>query len=380
MPVSGGGYAGDGFWEPQFTVANDGALVMFWSDETDSCCSQKISQIRTYNGTTWQDRGNAVASNTQADRPGMAVVSKLGSGTFFMSYEICGPGNCNVYSRTSKDGWNFGTPSNLGTLVQTTSGQYFKHSPTNAWSPSVLSSNGAILLVGQQLFDSTGAVDPNGGSVLFANQSSDGSGQWYTIAAPVAVSNPTNNYCPNYSTALLPAADGSSIMELASSPNGSGQCVSYYASESWNNIPSTGSQSTYVLVNQHPGFCLDDDQGGATNATPAILSTCSGSSNQNWAILPAGGAYFTIQNTTTELCLDDAGGSSTPGNEVVLWTCTLANANQKWRFMDLGNGQYTIQNQASGLNLDDTGGSMTSGTQLEIWIDNSLDAQRWILK
>jgi frataxin-like iron-binding protein CyaY len=376
MPVSGAGYAGDGFWEPQFTVANDGALVMFWSDETDPCCSQKISQIRTYNGTTWQDRSNAVASNTQADRPGMAVVTKLPSGTFFMSYEICGPGNCNVYSRTSTDGWNFGTPSNLGTLVQTASGQYFRHAPTNVWSPSVLGINGALLLVGQQMFDSTGAVDPNGGSQMFVNLSSDGSGPWYTIAAPVKVPNPADNYCPNYSTALLPAADGSSIFELASGYNNNNQCVSFTGSESWNNLPTDGTY--YSLKNQHSNSCLG---GGATSSSPAVQTTCTDSNgvlDQYWQVRSQGRGWFTLESNKS-LCLDNPGGSNTPGNKVVVWTCTGNNTNQNWQFRDLANGQFTIWNQAAQLPLDDTGGSTVPGTQLEIWIDNSLDAEHWVI-
>ncbi len=47
-----GGDGSHGLWEPEFEVANDGTLVMFWSDETDACCSQKLAQIRTYNGSS----------------------------------------------------------------------------------------------------------------------------------------------------------------------------------------------------------------------------------------------------------------------------------------------------------------------------------------
>ena len=377
MPVSGGGYVGHGFWEPQFTVANDGALVMFWSDETDSCCSQKISQIRTYNGTTWQDRTNTVASGIQADRPGMAVVTKLPSGVYFMSYELCGPASCTVFYRTSTDGWNFGTPGDTGTKVQTASGQYFEHAPTNVWSPSVLGINGALLLMGQQMFDSTGAVDPNGGSQMFVNLSSDGSGPWYTIAAPVTVPNPTDNYCPNYSTALLPATDGSNILELASAYNSNNQCVGYYASERWNNLPT--DKSTYALQNVHAGLYLTT----GTDKNPAVLAAnLTGSiagPAQEWQVQSQGRGWFKLQNAGSGLCLDNAGGSSTPKNPVVLWDCTANDTNQNWQFMDLANGQYKLLNQAGQLPLDDTGGSTAAGTAVTIWLDNSLDAQHWIL-
>lgn len=376
-PVIGGDNS-HGLWEPQFSVANDGALAMFWSDETDPCCSQKLAQIRSYNGSTWQNQTNTVASTIQSDRPGMAVVTKLPSGIFFMSYELCGPAACTVFYRTSTDGWNYGDPANTGTKIQTTAGQYFEHAPANTWSPSVISSNGAILLVGQVMFESNGSVSSQNGQVLFANLSSDGSGPWYTIQAPVQVPNAYDNYCPNYSSALLPATDGSSILELASAYNSSNACVSYFASESWNNLPTDGS--THVFVNQQAQMCLDDYGWGTTNNTEADLWDCTGATVQNWSVHNLGNGYFSIQNQYSGLCVDNTGGSTSPGNLVTLWGC-VGNNNQSWLFMDLGNGQYKLQNKASGnLMLDDTGGSTTHGTQLQIWTDNGLPPQHWVLR
>ena len=67
---------------------------------------------------TWRDSSDAVASTVQSDRPGMIVVSNLPSGSYFMSYEICGDPvtgpECAAYYRTSRDGWNYGPPSDLG--------------------------------------------------------------------------------------------------------------------------------------------------------------------------------------------------------------------------------------------------------------------------
>jgi hypothetical protein len=376
-PVSGGD-SSHGLWEPQFTVASDGALVMFWSDETDSCCSQKLAQIRTYNGVAWQNKSNTVASTVQGDRPGMAVVTKLPSGTYFMSYELCGPAACTVFYRTSTDGWNYGSASNTGTRIQTAFGQYFEHAPTNVWSPAVVSGNGALLLVGQVLYESGGAVSSQNGKVLFVNTSSDGSGPWYTIAAPVQVPTAYDNYCPNYSSALLPAADGSSILELASDYNSSNQCVTYFAKESWSRLPADGS--THQFINQQAGLCLDDYGWGTTNNTSADLWTCSGLAVQQWITHSLGSGYFSIQNVYSGLCVDDTGGSTSPGNLVTLWGC-VGNYNQSWLFMDLGNGQYKLMNRASGtLMLDDTGGSTSPGTQLQIWTDNGLAPQHWVLQ
>jgi hypothetical protein len=224
-----------GLWEPEFEVAADGALVMLWSDETDPCCSQKLAQIRTYNGTTWKDQTNTVASPVKIDRPGMVVVTKLPSGTYFMSYEVCGSAACTVFYRTSADGWDWGIASNTGTAVKSTTGQWFEHAPTNAWSKSSKSGNGAILLIGQMLYQPNGTVDPDNGKVIFVNYSADGSGPWSTIKSPVEVPTAYDNYCPNYSSSLLPSTNGKSLLELASDYDSSGVCLTYFNTVAWSN-------------------------------------------------------------------------------------------------------------------------------------------------
>jgi len=377
-PVSGGDPT-HGLWEPQFTVATDGALVIFWSDETDPCCSQKLAQSRTYDGENWEAPSNTVASLIQADRPGMAVVTHLPSGLYFMSYELCGPASCTVFYRTSTDGWNFGAPDNTGTKVQTASGQYFEHAPTSTWSPSVISNNGSILLVGQVLYEADGSVSANNGKLLFVNNTADGSGPWYTITAPVQVPGAYDNYCPNYASPLLPSLDGTAILEMASDyDTSSGLCMTYFASERWNSLPVDGA--TYTFVNQQNNLCLDDLGWGTTNNTVADEWNCTSLAVQQWTTHALGAGYFSLQNVYSGLCVDDNGASTTPGNLITLWGCT-GSPSQSWLFMDLGSGQFKLQNRASGsLILDDTGGSSTPGTQLEVWTDNGLPPQHWLLQ
>jgi len=375
-----GGSPTTGLWEPEFEIASDGGLVLFWSDETDPCCSQKLAQKRTYNGTTWVNQQNTVASNAFVDRPGMAVVTKLPSGSYFMTYEICGGGNCTAFFRTSTDGWNFGTPSVLGTKIQTPSGQYFEHAPTNTWSPSVLSSNGAILVVGQVYLDSNGADDPQNGQVILENFSSDGnSGNWYPISAPVPVPSPYDNFCPNYSSALLPATDGSSILELTSAYNSSGACEGYFATETFNNLPVDGSTHAFRNLGSNT-LCIDDYGWGTANDTEADLWTCTGSIIQEWTVHSKGSGLFSLSNAQTGLCLDNTGGLQTPQNPTTLWGCAN-NSNQNWLFMDRGNAVYQLMNQASGsLMLDDWEASTTPGTQLEVFTSNGSPAQRYVLQ
>ena len=201
---------------------------MFVSDETDPCCSQKLVQMRTRDLVTWSPKQDTVAGRSQADRPGMAIVSQLPNGTYFMSYEVCGPAtHCQVYSRTSTDGWNFGDPTSFGTKAVTTTGQYLAHAPGSLYDPA----SRQILLIGQVLYEADGTVSQGNGRLIFTNRSSDGSGPWKTIPAPVEIPAAYDNYCPNYSSALMPVPDG--LLELASDYDASHHCTSYFATRSF---------------------------------------------------------------------------------------------------------------------------------------------------
>ncbi len=237
-PVMGRGEKGSGgLWEPEFSVARDGSLVMFWSDETYLCCSQKLSKIRTSDGVTWRDSSDVVATAVSADRPGMIVVSTLPTGVYFMSYEICGDPltghKCAAYYRISRDGWNYGPASYPGARIENAQGQYFEHAPANIWSPSPLSPNGVIVVVGQVLHNADNSVAQQNGTVLFVNPLLDGSGPWSTIQAPVEVTHSYDNPCPNYSSALLPVQDGTALLELATDFHALNQCGAYFTTKSW---------------------------------------------------------------------------------------------------------------------------------------------------
>jgi hypothetical protein len=230
----------DGLWEPDFEVSADGALVMFWSDETDPCCSQKLSQVRTFDGSHWQDRRDTVALANRAARPGMAVVSKTPSGTYFMTYELCGTANCDVMYRTSRDGWNFGPVTNSGKKIITKSGRYFEHAPRNIWfglgRGSDAAGAGELVVIGQVLHEANGSISPQDGEIIFRNSSQDGAGEWTSAPAPVKVANAASgpyNVCQNYSSSLLPVHDGRGLLELASDWNDQHLCTSFFGSESF---------------------------------------------------------------------------------------------------------------------------------------------------
>lgn len=219
-----------GLWEPEFSVDAEGNLVCHYSDETDGVHSQKLVAARTSDGLTWTGHHDTLASGLNSDRPGMAVVRRLPSGTYFMSYEICaaaGQYACVVHYRTSPDGWNWGSPTDLGIRPETADGKYFKHAPTVAWAPEPGNPQGKLLLVGQVMYNRDGSVAAGSGKTVWTNSAS-GNGAWREIAAPVAVSFTTVDFCPNYSSALLPSADGAQVLEVATDWDG-GVCKPYFA-------------------------------------------------------------------------------------------------------------------------------------------------------
>ncbi|MCM2416482.1 hypothetical protein [Streptomyces sp. RKAG290] len=160
----------------------------------------------------------------------MAVVRKLPNGTYVMTYEICTPGGqyaCVVHYRTSADGWDWGDPAYLGIRPETPDGQYFRHAPTLAWSPLAGSPQGRLFLIGQELVDAGGSRVAGSGRTVWVNDNG-AAGAWRAIAAPVTVESTKVDFCPNYSSALLPSADGSRLFEIATDWNGS-VCTPYFA-------------------------------------------------------------------------------------------------------------------------------------------------------
>lgn len=219
-----------GLWEPEFSVDAQGNLVCHYSDETDGTHSQKLVAARSSDGVTWTGHHDTVASALASDRPGMAVVRRLPDGSFFMSYEICaaaGQYQCVVHYRTSPDGWDWGDPTYLGIRPETADGKYFKHAPTVAWAPEAGNPRGKLLLVGQVMYNRDGTVAAGSGRTIWTN-SAGGSGAWREVAAPVAVGSTTVDYCPNYSSALLPSTDGTRVLEIATDYDGT-VCKPYFA-------------------------------------------------------------------------------------------------------------------------------------------------------
>lgn len=219
-------------WEPSLSVSADGQLVAFYSDETDSLNhSQRLVQVRSPDGVHWVNKADTVVSDVRSVRPGMATVIQLPDGTYFMTYEICNTDlvhPCLAYSRKSADGWNYGDPRFLGTMVRTAGDDgYTQHAPYPVWSPGP-GPRGTILLSGQMVSSVDGRMTRDSGKVMLANDDM-GNGRWYKLPTPIAIDDVVDAPCKNYSSALLPATDGKTVLEAATDLD-NGVCRSYLAS------------------------------------------------------------------------------------------------------------------------------------------------------
>ncbi|MFE1025739.1 RICIN domain-containing protein [Streptomyces sp. NPDC058818] len=373
-----------GLWEPEFSVADDGALVCHYADETDPGHSQKLVAARSYDGVHWEGHHNTVASGWSADRPGMPVVRKLPNGTYFMSYEICNPGGqyqCVVHFRTSADGWDWGDPTALGFRPETVDGKYFRAAPTIAWAPSPDGApNGRLLLIGQRLLDRDGTPAADSGRTILVN-TENGSGPWYEIESPVAVPNPEVNYCQNYSSPLLPSADGRRVLQIATDFDGT-TCRAYYGT---GGLAGTGDAAgivdgtLYRLVNANSGHCLDVAGDSRSAGGNVQQWSCNGMGPQDWRLRARDGGHFTLTGRNSGHCLDVENGSAVPGTNVRQWYCNGSSA-QDWRLENVGRGYYRLIARSSGQCLDVAEGSREPGGNVQQWTCNGLQPQIWRLQ
>ncbi|GAB3583387.1 sialidase family protein [Amycolatopsis endophytica] len=218
----------DGVFEPEFTVDSGGTLWIHYADETEAPrYSQVLNRVGSTDGVTWGTKQTTLAIPPDRVRPGMPVVRELPDGRYYFSYEICNYGKryCDPYFKISADGANYGDPADPGTRVATANGSYFQHAHTVTTFPG--GPNGVrLLMVGQIYTDSSGRPLPSNGQVLLANDHL-GSGDWYEIPAPAPVPNAHNDFCPNYSSSLLPVDSGRNVLELAADYDG-GVCKVYF--------------------------------------------------------------------------------------------------------------------------------------------------------
>lgn len=222
-----------GVWEPEFLVAADGSLACVYSDESEPGKSQVLKLTRTSDGATWSAPRVIVAGALPSDRPGMAVVRMLPGGRYLMSFESCSSAqhDCALRLKFSDDGLDWGPLGDLGARPRTAAGQFFRHAPTHAWMAVPGQPQGAIVLVGQLMATSAPGVDDQGsGRVLMVGSAVEGAADWRLVDAPIGlpVAPLQTDWCQNYSTALLPSADGTQLLMLQTDLDADGRCLARF--------------------------------------------------------------------------------------------------------------------------------------------------------
>ncbi|MFD9888163.1 sialidase family protein [Amycolatopsis sp. NPDC059027] len=218
----------DGVWEPELTVDAGGTLWLHFADETEAPrFAQVLNRVASTDGVHWGTKQRTMAIPPDRVRPGMPIVRGLPDGRFYFGYEICNFGSryCDPYYKISADGANFGDPGAPGAQIGTTGGNHFQHAQTVTLFPGGPKGT-RLLMVGQIFVDGKGNPLPGNGKTLLANDNL-GEGPWYELPAPVAVGKPYNDWCPNYSSTLLPVDGGANVLEIAADYD-NGICRAYF--------------------------------------------------------------------------------------------------------------------------------------------------------
>jgi hypothetical protein len=213
-----------GLWEPEFAVDSGGTLWLHFSDETRQPeFGQVLNRIASTDGVHWGDERPTLAIPPGPVRVGMPIVRALPDGRYYLAYEICNYRDrfCDPYYKTSADGTNFGDPGDPGSRVNTASGAYFQHAQTVTVFPG-----GRLIMVGQIYVDPAGRPLPSNGRTLLVNDHS-GDGVWQELPAPVPVPDARDDFCPNYSSTLLPVDQGRNVLEIAADYE-NGVCTTYF--------------------------------------------------------------------------------------------------------------------------------------------------------
>lgn len=118
-----------GVYEPHFNFLKDGRLAVMYASEKHLTGSVPYSQIIAQKisedfGKTWgPEIWVEYEPGHYLSRPGMPVWTKMKNGDYIALFEICGPEQCGVYFKTSKDGFRW--PVGFGNLIpQQTGGPY----------------------------------------------------------------------------------------------------------------------------------------------------------------------------------------------------------------------------------------------------------------
>ncbi len=150
-------------WEPFLYLNAYGDLTAVYSDEkphTQRILNQCLAVASSPDGgKTWNEAKLVVAIPDGVKRPGMAIVTKLPNGKYFMCYEIVNTPDEGIHFKISDDGLDFGDPASYGTRAETADGRYVGSMPYCVWTRNG-GPDGTIILSGKRDSGWLGLRDP----------------------------------------------------------------------------------------------------------------------------------------------------------------------------------------------------------------------------
>ncbi|WDD94131.1 RICIN domain-containing protein [Burkholderia sp. FERM BP-3421] len=134
---------------------------------------------------------------------------------------------------------------------------------------------------------------------------------------------------------------------------------------------STGARAAGVpsytdIVSASSGLCLSSAGNASTAGAVIVQTSCSGSANTTWALVPVAGNRYHVVLQGTGLCLAVNGGGSKAGTTLVQWACSDTGLNGQWTFLAVG-ASYRLVSAVSAMCAAVNGGSNADGAQLVQW-------------
>ena len=207
-------------WEPFLYLNAAGDLTVVYTDErphADRRYNQTLAAaVSKDGGLTWEEPRMVCAIPDGFQRPGMAIVTRLPNGRYFMCYEIvcfrdCGPGDpptCDVYCRFSGDGVDWGDPEDWGKRIETADGMYLGNMPYCLWVPQG-GPDGTVIVSGKRDSGELKLRDPGDFLVNYHL----GEGPWERV--PMLVSYDARIHQAGWSMGMCTIEDGARLLQLA---------------------------------------------------------------------------------------------------------------------------------------------------------------------
>lgn len=133
----------------------------------------------------------------------------------------------------------------------------------------------------------------------------------------------------------------------------------------------------YTVESRHSGLVLGIRAASTASGAELVQWAGTGSQDQQFRFVDAGGGYFKIQNRLSGLVLDVASGSTANGAKIQQWG-DAGSANQQWSIQESG-GYATIVNRASGKALDVWERSTANGARISQYTPTGGANQQWRL-